>query len=120
MTAKLAARDGESASVSTPSENGEAAEKLGMTVAPLTPKMAEEMNLPGTETGVVVTEVDPSGVAAEAGFRPGDVVKKVNGKDVKTVADLKAAMAARKNGPTMVLVARDGGSLFVAVPSAKS
>jgi serine protease Do len=91
-----------------------------MSVAPLTPQMAEEMDLPGTETGVVVTEVEPESVAAEAGFRPGDVVKKVNGREVKTVNDLREAMAARKKRPAMVLIARNGGSLFVAVPGAKS
>lgn len=120
LSAKLVAREAEMAEASTPAEKGEAAERLGMSVAPLTPKMAEEMELPSTATGVVVTEVEPESVAAEAGFRPGDVVKKVNGREVKTVNDLRDAMAARKKGPAMVLVARNGGSLFVAVPAAKS
>jgi Do/DeqQ family serine protease len=120
MTARLAARDDDVGRHATASEEGEPAEKLGMSVAPMTPKVAAEMDLPSTETGVVVTDVDPSGVAAEVGFRPGDVVKKVNGREVKSVADLKEAMAARKNGPAMVLVARNGGNLFVAVPQAKS
>jgi hypothetical protein len=48
------------------------------------------------------------------------VVKKVNGREVKSVADLKEAMAARRNGPAMVLVARNGGNLFVAIPRATS
>ncbi len=120
LTAKLAARDSDTDRPLTPSEEGEPAESLGMTVAPMTPKLAAELDLPATETGVVVTEVDPSGIAAEAGFRPGDVVKKVNGREVKSVADLKEAMAARRNGPAMVLVARNGGNLFVAIPRATS
>jgi Do/DeqQ family serine protease len=120
LSATLVAREADAASGPTPSGEGEPAEKLGMSVAPLTPKMAAEMDLPDAAKGVVVLEVDPSGVAAEAGFRPGDVVKKVNGREVKTVDELREAMAARKNGPAMVLVARNGGSLFVAVPAAKS
>jgi Do/DeqQ family serine protease len=120
LSAKVVAREAEMADASTPVEKGEAAEKLGMSVAPLTPQIAEEMDLPATATGVVVTEVEPDSVAAEAGFRAGDVVKKVNGRDVKTVNELRDAMAARKKGPAMVLVARNGGSLFVAVPAAKS
>ena len=38
---------------------------LGMAVTPLTPRMASELDLPRTETGLVVTDVDPSGVAAK-------------------------------------------------------
>ena len=120
MTAKLAARESDADGPSMPGEEGEPAEKLGMSVTPMTPKLAAELDLPSTETGVVVTDVDPSGVAAEAGFRPGDVVKKVNGREVKSVADLKEAVAARKTGPAMVLVARNGGHLFVAIPQARS
>ena len=92
----------------------------GMAVTPLTPRIASELDLPRTETGLVVTDVDPSGVAAEAGLQPGDVVKRVNGRDVKSVPELRAALAARRDGPAMVLVARDGGSLFVALPTSKS
>jgi Do/DeqQ family serine protease len=120
MTARLAARDDDGDRPLTSGEGGEPAEKLGMTVAPMTPKLAAELDLPSTETGVVVTDVDPSGAAAEAGFRPGDVVKKVNGRDVTSVAELKEAIAARKSGPAMVLVARDGGHFFVAIPQARS
>jgi serine protease Do len=120
MTAKLAARDDDAERSLMSGDEGEPAEKLGMTVAPMTPKLAAELDLPSNETGVVVTDVDPAGAAAEAGFRPGDVVKKVNGRDVTSVAELKEAIAARKSGPTMVLVARDGGHLFVAIPQARS
>jgi Do/DeqQ family serine protease len=120
MTAKLAARDSDADRPATPNGDGEPAGKLGMTVAPMTPEIAAELDLPRTETGVVVTDVEPSSAAAEAGFRPGDVVKKVNGREVKSVDDLKEALAARKNGPAMVLVARNGGHLFVAVPQARS
>ena len=120
MTATLAPRDGDSERSAASSQEGESAEKLGMTVAPMSPQIAAEMDLPSTATGVVVIEVDPAGAAAEAGFRPGDIVKKVNGREVKSVTDLKDAVAARKDGPAMVLVARNGGHLFVAIPQSKS
>jgi len=67
-----------------------------------------------------VTDVDPSGVAAEAGLQPGDVVKRVNGRDVRSVPELRAALSARPDSPAMVLVSRNGGSLFVALPASKS
>ena len=91
-----------------------------MTVTPLTPEVASELELPRTEKGLVVTEIDPAGVAAEAGLQPGDVLKRVNGREVRSVSDLRAAIATRRDGPALVLVARNGGSLFVALPASKS
>ena len=34
----------------------------------------------GKSEGVVITDVDPSGAAASAGLREGDVIQQVNGK----------------------------------------
>ncbi len=47
-----------------------------MSVTPLTPQIAEQLELPRTASGVVVTGVDPAGVAASAGIREGDVIKR--------------------------------------------
>jgi serine protease Do len=94
-------------------ENG----PLGMTVAPLTPSVASELELPRNETGLVVTGVEPGGVAAEAGLQPGDVLKKVNGRDVTSVPELKSALSARRDAPALVQVHREGTTLFVALPN---
>ena len=54
--------------------------------------------------------------AAEAGIQPGDVIVKVNRKPVKTVADLRQALAGEKPGePTLFQLHRKDASLFVAV-----
>ena len=50
--------------------------KLGLTVAP-----ANSVAGAGKE-GVVVTEVDPKSAAAERGFKEGDVILEVAGKNV--------------------------------------
>ena len=42
--------------------------------------------------GVVVTEVDPDGPAAEHGFKTGDVILEVAGKTVATPADVRKAL----------------------------
>jgi hypothetical protein len=44
-----------------------------MTVQPLTPELAERLDLPRQTRGVVTTDLDPTGQAASAGLREGDV-----------------------------------------------
>jgi serine protease Do len=89
--------------------------KLGMTVAP-----AEGVAGSGSE-GVVVTEVDPDGVASEHGLKTGDIILEVGGSKVASVADVRKAMSeAQKNGKRTVLmrVKSDNTTKFVAIPFA--
>jgi serine protease Do len=120
LSAKLVERESASTRRAAAGEGEEQSGRLGMTVTALTPEVASELELPRTEKGLVVTEIDPAGVAAEAGLQPGDVLKRVNGREVRSVSDLRAAIATRRDGPALVLVARNGGSLFVALPASKS
>jgi S1-C subfamily serine protease len=41
---------------------------------------------------VLISEIK-GGLSANAGFRPGDVVRQVNGRTVNSVAELRAALA---------------------------
>ena len=87
--------------------------KLGMTVAP-----AEEVAGSGSE-GVVVTEVDPDGVASDHGLKSGDVILEVGGSKVATPEDMRKALGeAQKNGKHAVLmrVKSDDKTKFVAIP----
>ena len=89
--------------------------KLGMTVAP-----AGEVAGSGSE-GVVITKVDPDGVASEHGLKSGDVILEVGGSKVATAADMRKALGeAQKNGKHAVLmrVKSDNTTKFVAVPFA--
>jgi len=86
--------------------------KLGLTLAPS--KAAG-----GDGSGVVVTAVDPSGVAAEHGFQVGDVILDVSGKTVSTPADVRKQLAdAHKDGKHTLLfrVKSNEGTRFVALP----
>jgi serine protease Do len=72
--------------------------------------------------GVVVTEVDPDGPAAERGFKTGDVILDVGGKTVASPADVRKALgAARADGKRTVLLRVKSGEAtrFVAVPIAR-
>jgi Do/DeqQ family serine protease len=68
------------------------------------------------DSGVEVTDVDPSGPAADAGIRAGDVLEEVNGTPVRSSSDLRAALAKSKGKPALVLVRRGDQSLYLAVP----
>jgi serine protease Do len=91
--------------------------KLGLTVAP-----ANSVAGAGKD-GVVVTEVDPKSAAAERGFKEGDVILEVAGKNVTSAGDVREAIdAARTDNKNSVLmrVKSGGSSRFVALPLAKS
>jgi serine protease Do len=86
--------------------------RLGLTVAP-----AGQVAGSGSE-GVVVTEVDPSGIASEHGFKTGDVILEVAGKKVSAPADVSEAVKdAQKDGKRTVLmrVKSGEGTKFVAL-----
>jgi serine protease Do len=73
---------------------------------------------PGAD-GVVVTTVDPDGIAAEQGLKAGDVILQVAGKKVGTAVDLRNAIdAAQKAGKHSVVmrVKSADGIKYVAVP----
>jgi serine protease Do len=88
----------------------------GVSVESLTPETARQMKLDPATKGVVVADIDPSSRAADAGLRAGDVIQQVNHQSVKSVQDFDRAMSsAKKDDPTLLLVNREGNTLFVAV-----
>jgi serine protease Do len=91
--------------------------RLGLTVAP-----AGQVAGSGSE-GVVVTEVDPNGVAADQGFKTGDVILEVAGKKVANPADVRTALSgAQKDGKHTVLLRVKSGeeTRFVALRLSKA
>ena len=92
-----------------------AMEKLGMSVASLTPELAAKMEINETK-GVVVTEVKPGGLAEESGIASGDVVKEIDGVEIGTVADFEKAVSAyRKGSVARLLLQRGDSALYVAI-----
>jgi serine protease Do len=74
--------------------------QLGFSVAPKA----------GSE-GVVVTDVDADGTAAEHGLKTGDVILDTGGKKLATAADLRTAVqAAEKSGKRTVLMRVKSGT----------
>ena len=114
LEAKPAAKAGRSTD-----EEGATGEGYGMTVQPVTPEIARELNLQGRD-GVLIRELDPDGAAAAAGLEQGDVIKQVNGKAVSSASELKSALAQSTDRPALLLVARKGGEGFVTLARPRS
>jgi len=63
--------------------------RLGLSLQPLTPDLADQLGV-RARAGVVVSDVDPAGPAARAGVQPGMIVERVDGQPVHTPADVRA------------------------------
>jgi Do/DeqQ family serine protease len=122
LTARVVEREpAKLASLGKGGEEGDGESGFGMTLSPVTPQIARQLELPASSTGVVVTGVEPDSVAANAGIRPGDVIKRVNGKEVGSIDAVRSALTAQGDGkPALVMVSRQGADLFVALPSTRS
>jgi serine protease Do len=90
-------------------------EGLGVTVEPLTPQLADRLQVPRDTDGLVVTDIDPDGRAADAGLREGDVIRQVDGKPVRSAAELRSALSGKADRPAMVLVQRGDNTFFATV-----
>jgi S1-C subfamily serine protease len=64
----------------------------GAVVVNLSPAVALELGANPFAKGVLITDLK-DGLAGQY-FRPGDIIRQVNGQDIRTVAGLKAALAA--------------------------
>jgi serine protease Do len=106
---ELAARKDAAGAPSTERGRG----KYGMSVQPLTPEIAEGAGVPRGTQGVIVTDVDPSGIAAESQLQEGDVIEKVNGTTVKTGEDLRSSLNRQDGKPSLLLVHRKDATIFL-------
>ena len=72
----------------------------------------------------MVTQVDPSGAAADFGIQPGDVILKVGERDIASAKDLRQALSdatSRGRNKALALVkSSGGGQRYVTLPAAAS
>ncbi|WP_304175424.1 Do family serine endopeptidase [Phenylobacterium aquaticum] len=79
----------------------------GATVVNVSPAVADELGIdPFAAKGVMVINIG-RGFAMNAGLRPGDVIKRVNGRDIATVGELTGALSAG-GGQWQVTIVREG------------
>ena len=101
----------------SPDNNGNTSgdEQLGLSVQPLTPRAAAQLNLPSGTQGLVVTSVDPLGRGAAAGIREGDVIEQINQKPVRSVTDVRNELQRAGANPVLLLINRRGTTIFLTV-----
>jgi serine protease Do len=78
---------------------GTAMNRLGISVEPVGPEAAQELQLPASTRGLIVTDVTPGGPAWQVLFddpQQGgpDIILSVEGKAVRTEGDLRKALQA--------------------------
>ena len=87
---------------------------FGVSVQDLTPDLAQALDL-SLHRGAVIAQIDPNSSAARAGLTVGDVVVRVNGRDVASGADLRNQLGLLRVGSKIELtVIREGRALDLA------
>ena len=117
LTATIGEAAAEAAATDETGESApEQAAKLGLSLQPLTPELAQRYGL-SDKAGLLISDVDQGSPAAQAGLAEGDLIVEVNRKRVTKVSELQSAVAeSKKQGSILLLVKRKNASLFVALP----
>ncbi len=100
-------------------EQGEPAEaKLGITVRPVTPELADRLGIAAGK-GVVVSDVRPGSFADDVGLSRGDVILEINRQPLNSDDDFRRIQSGLKSGQDVVFLvrqrgARGAGTIFLA------
>lgn len=97
----------------TSSSTAPSSEKFGLTLQNLTAESANRFGLDPTDQGLLVTRVNPGGVAANAGIRQGDLIQEVNRKPVKSFVEFTAAVQLSGPRPALLLIKRRDNVIYV-------
>lgn len=81
---------------------------IGATVQSVTPDIGEALNI-DPPRGALIAEVDEHGPSKAAGLMPGDVIIKIDGQDVKDLADLHRVVGAIPGKENIEIVVIRGG-----------
>ncbi|HXT79440.1 MAG TPA: Do family serine endopeptidase [Acetobacteraceae bacterium] len=93
-------------------------ERLGLALAPLSPDMRNQLDVPDGTKGAVVRGVQPGSPAEEAGLQPGDVIVGVGTEKVTSPAQAAHAIRSALNGKDHALalrIIRNGEPIFVGI-----
>jgi serine protease Do len=86
---------------------------LGITIGPVTQELALEFKVPDT-AGALIQDVTHGGPADKAGLKPGDVIRKFEGRHVNSADELLAIVASTNPDTTVMLeILRNGHPLTI-------
>lgn len=101
----------QSYSLASGKSGGKAGGRLGVAVETLPAESLESFGING---GVVVRDITPGSVAAQAGMRVGDVITLIDTSPIKSTEAFEKAVDALKGGSSVPLrLIRDGAPLFI-------
>jgi len=111
-TVKLAEMPAQSAEANSNGSEGASKALNGVDVQNLDSDIAQQLGIPATTKGVVVTNIDPASQAADSGLQKGDVIQEVNHQPVNNVSEFESAVRKAGDNP-LLLVNRGGRTLFL-------
>ncbi len=131
VSVTLAARPSSDQVSSSESRPGKRGVTLGITGMTVDESIAQEMNLPNDQKGVLVIEVSPDSLAETAGLRGGtesvslngeqvkiggDIITALNGQAVNSMEELKAGLGQLTTDQELSLtILRDGTELEITI-----
>ena len=92
--------------------NSQILENYGFKLADLTKNLKDKYKIPVRTTGVIITDIDPNGIAAQAGLNDGDVIYKINNKKIDSVEDVKNILKENEN-TNYFFILRNGKEFIV-------
>jgi serine protease Do len=91
-------------------------ERIGLALAPLSPDLRDQLDVPDGTSGAVVRNVEPGSPAEQAGLQPGDVIVGVGDKRVSSPSEAASAIrSASKDHAVALRIIRNGEPAFVGV-----
>ena len=90
---------------------------VGVSIEVLDDYHRRDLDVPRELSGLIVTEVDPTSYAAEAGLSPGDVIVEINRRKVESIGDFNTVMERSRDDKVLLLVYRGGGHLYIVIKS---
>jgi serine protease Do len=123
MTAKVADQNDEGAIVKAKADgkSGEAAKpepmSYGVSLAPLSSEVRQQLSLDGAVKGALVASVEPGSPADDQGLKAGDILQQVGRDQVDSpkMAAEKLKEAKKTGKPVLMKVYREGMTRFVAI-----
>jgi serine protease DegQ len=93
---------------------------IGVEPQNISKELAQSLNLPSNTSGVLIAGVLEGGPADRAGIKPGDILIKVNGQEIKDVRQLLNQVAKQRPGMEMhIEVLRKGKELNLVIKIGK-
>jgi serine protease Do len=90
---------------------------VGVSLEVLDDYYRRELNIPRDLEGLVVTDVDQTSPAAEAGLSQGDVIVEINRRKVRNINDFNEIMERSRKDKVLLLVYRRGSQSYIIIKS---